>query len=187
MSSPDALRQHLDTLTTYLDIPGADLNAMLDVLIDDITTAVPSFLGLRLTVTAGAAGTTITTLHPDLARTTQASLLLPLHQITHAAPGDSLILYAAQPGAFTALATATRETFNLDGQIVLDPHLDTDADPLTPPVVSGADDPRLINNAIGVLIDHGYPTDHAHQELTRRARRHGTNLTTAAQKLLASL
>jgi len=184
MDTPDALRRHLDALTDYLEIPGADLHAMLEVLNDDITEAVPSFLGLTASITAGGIGTTLTTLDPQRARTAKASVLLPLHQITAAAPGDNMILYAAQPGAFTTLATATREAFNLDGHVILDQHLPTTSDTVTRQDVIDTQDPQLINIAIGVLIDQGHPPENAHQELTRRATHHNNNLTAAAKELL---
>ena len=188
MDPPDALRRHLNTLTTYLDIPGDDLHAILDVLIDDITEAVPSFLGLRLTITAGGGSTTIATLRPHQAPTAQASLLLPLEQFTReAVPGDGMVLFAAQPGAFTSLADAAREVFGLDGQVLLDQHLPISGDPVIRTDVDTTQDLRLINIAIGVLIDRGYPPDQARHELTRRAGGSQGGLTAAAQELLDSL
>ena len=44
------LTQQLGDLTITLDDPGTDLKAMLDVLSDDLTAAVPSYLGLTLTL-----------------------------------------------------------------------------------------------------------------------------------------
>ncbi len=188
MHTPDALRQHLDALTTYLDIPGADLNAILDVLLDDIVEAVPSFLGLRLTVTAGGGSTTIVTLGPHQATIVKASLLLPLQQfIDEAAPGDGMVLFAAQPGAFISLANATRELFGLDGQVLLDRHLPISGDPAIGTDGDTTEDLRLINIAIGVLMDRGYPPEQAHLELTRLAGGFHGSLAAAAQELLDSL
>ena len=44
------LSQQLGDLTLTLDDPGTDLKAILDVLCDDLTAAVPSFLGLTMTL-----------------------------------------------------------------------------------------------------------------------------------------
>ena len=44
MEFPASLRAQLSELTDALDDPGTDLQAILDVLIDDLTLAVPSFL-----------------------------------------------------------------------------------------------------------------------------------------------
>lgn len=188
MDPPDALRLYLNTLTTYLDMPGTDLSAILDVLIDDIAGAVPSFLGLRLTVTAGGGRTTIATAHRHPTTTAKASLLLPLEHLSpEAAPGDGMVLFAASPGAFAALAHATRRTFGLDGQIQVDEHL-PDACGAVIETDAGItdDDLRVINVAIGVLIDRGYPPERARGELGRRAGLRGT-LAGAARDLLDSL
>jgi hypothetical protein len=43
---------------------------------------------------------------------------------------------------------------------------------------------RVINQAIGVLIEHGRLPDEAHEELLRRAARHGLRLPCVATDLL---
>jgi hypothetical protein len=188
VSTPDALRQHLDSLTTFLDTPGVDLNAILDVLLDDITEAVPSFLGLELTITVGGASTTITTLPAQLAPGARASLMLPLTHLTDgAAPGDSLILFAEQPHSFTDLARVVRIKLVLDGTDLVDRHLPA---PGAEDGGTTADESlghRLINVGIGVLMDRGFPPQQAAQELARRAQGHGGDLAAAASELLESL
>lgn len=188
MSTPDALRQHLDILTAYLDTPGVDLNAILDVLLDDITEAVPSFLGLELTITVAGFSTTLTTLPAHLAPEARASLMLPLTHLTEgAAPDDSLILFAEHPRSFLDMARVVRTKLNLDDAGLVDRHL--------PPSVihdggtTAADfqDDRMINIGLGVLLDRGFPPEQAAAELARRARRHGGNLAAAAAELLDSL
>lgn len=187
MSTPDALRQHLDSLTTYLDTPGVDLNAILDVLLDDITEAVPSFLGLELTITVGGASSTITTLPAHVAPDARTSLMLPLTHLTDgAAPDDSLILFAGEPHSFMDLARVVRVRLDLDDVNLLDRHLPTGAQDGG----TTADESlghRLINVGIGVLMDRGFPPERAAQELARRAQGHGGNLAAAASELLESL
>ncbi len=156
------------------------------MLVDDIAEAVPSFLGLRLTIAAGG-GSTIATLQPHLASGVRASLLLPLTQWTEeATSGDGMVLFAAEPGAFTSLADAAREVFGLDGQVQLDQHLRFSGDSVIGTVADPEDDLRLINIAIGVLIDRGYAPWRAQLELTRRAGGLRGNLTAAARELLDS-
>ena len=46
MNFPASLSQQLSDLTDALDDPGTDLQAILALLVDDLTAAVPSFLGL---------------------------------------------------------------------------------------------------------------------------------------------
>ena len=50
MEFPASLSAQLSELTDALDDPGTDLQAILAVLIDDVTAAVPSFLGLIMTL-----------------------------------------------------------------------------------------------------------------------------------------
>lgn len=187
MVNPEFLRRHLDTLTTSLEIPGADLQAMLSVLIDDITTAVPSFLGLRMAITVGGVTTTFSTVDPDLSpEAAKASLLLPLAEMT-TVPTGTLILYAEQPGAFTSLAISTREAFQLDGHVVVDGHLSDEWHPTSQAVVGGSEDTSMINIAIGVLIDRGFPPDQASAELTRLAATHDESLAAASRRVLDNL
>lgn len=188
MSTPDALRQHLDILTGYVDTPGVDLNAILDVLLDDIAEAVPSFLGLELTITVSGSSTTITTLPAQLAADARTSLMLPLIHLTDgAAPGDSLVLFAGHPHSFTDLARVVRVKLDLDGADLLDRHLPAGADGDGGTTAEDFQDHRMINIGLGVLIDRGFPPEQAAQELARRALRHGGNLAAAAAELLESL
>ena len=53
MEFPAWLSAQLSELTEVLDDPATDLQAILAVLIDDVTVAVPSFLGLRMTLRGG--------------------------------------------------------------------------------------------------------------------------------------
>jgi hypothetical protein len=90
---------------------------MLDVLIDDLTTAVPSFIGLRMTVRTNETTVTIIAMDPQLTPTTRATLQLPLHQITGAAPmATVLLLYASEPRVFTELAALTRRVLTWSGR-----------------------------------------------------------------------
>jgi len=193
VTTPDERRRHLDTLTSFLEIPGADLNAMLDVLLDDLVEAIPSFLGLRLTVSVDGVGTTITTLGPEPATDAAASLLVPLQRLAPSAEaGGGLILFAAHPGAFADLANDFSDGPDDGGRLQLDGHLSTayrsdgDAEARPPGRAGRRPDPRMINIAIGVLIDQGLAPEQARQELARRARRHHGNLTAAAAEVLDS-
>ena len=50
MDRSGLMTQQLGDLTITLDDPGTDLKATLDVLSDDLTAAVPSYLGFTLTL-----------------------------------------------------------------------------------------------------------------------------------------
>ncbi len=179
-----ALSDDLAALTDALDVPGDDLQAMLEVLFDDLTAAVPSFIGLRMTVHANDTAVTLNAVDPRLAPTTRSTLLLPLHRITGAQPVATVLLYAAEPGGFTELAVLTRRVFDLDGEVVLDGHLPAVDDPPAPSGISGIDEAALVNRAIGVLIDQGCLPEQTHVELARRAAQHHTSVFTAASALL---
>jgi hypothetical protein len=181
-----ALSDDLAGLTDdALDVPGDDLQAMLEVLFGDLTAAVPSFIGLRMTVHADDTAVTLNAVEPQLAPTTRSTLLLPLHRITGAQPVATVLLYAAEPGGFTELAVLTRRVFDLDGEVVLDGHVPAVDDPPALPGIGDTNDATLINRAIGVLIDQGYPPEQTHAELAHRAAQHHTSVSTAASALLS--
>src|SRR6476661_7547300 len=68
MEFPASLSAQLSELTDALDDPGTDLQAILDVLIDDLTLAVPSFLGLTMTLRLAGAPVTLTAVDPATVR-----------------------------------------------------------------------------------------------------------------------
>ena len=123
MDFPRALSGQLSALTDALDDPGTDLQAVLAVLVDDLTVAVPSFLGLTMTLRLGG--------DPDHADRDRwgpgdhrgASLQLPLDQLAGAGPDSVVVFYAGSPGAFVDMAADTRRAYDLDGQVVVDGHL----------------------------------------------------------------
>ena len=50
METPRSLTDDLDALTEALDDPVLDLEAVLNVLTDDLSVAIPSYLGLSITL-----------------------------------------------------------------------------------------------------------------------------------------
>lgn len=181
MDIPQRLISHLDELTDALEIPGADLQAMLSVLIDDLTSAVPSFLGLTVIIGSSSGPVTIASTDLSHVRPVGSSLQLPLHLMAEVERGSVVVFYAAQPGAFADLAAATRRAFDLDGQVVIDQHL-TGVDPDEKPWAF--DEASVINRAIGVLIGRGQPPNEAHLTLARLAADQGITRAAAARGLL---
>ena len=181
MEFPHVLCDQLAELSEALAEPGTDLQAILAVLIDDITAAVPSFLGLTVTLHIDGRTVTITATDPDLAARANASIKLPLGPIA-GGPAGTIIFYAHDTGAFTDLATSTRRALNLHGQVVLDGHLHR-----IPTLGStNIHDTTTINRALGVLIARGYPPDQAAAELSRRAKHDGHTRARAAHEVLNS-
>ena len=182
MEFPASLSAQLSELTDALDDPGTDLQAILAVLIDDVTAAVPSFLGLRMTLRLAGEPVTLTAVDPGTVGTARSSLQLPLDPLAGAGPGSVVVFYARAADAFVELAADTRRVYGLDGQAQLDRHLPgrgTDID-----VVTDAAQAAVVHRAIGWLIDRGLSPEDAAGELRRRAAATGRTLSAAAQELL---
>jgi len=92
------------------------------VLVDDLTEAIPSLLGLNLTDHPGRRHG-----HPQHHRTgcagcRGASLHVPLDELTAAGLGSAITFYAARAVAFVDLAADIRYAYGLDRQVVVDGH-----------------------------------------------------------------
>lgn len=188
MDVPQELILHLSALTEALDEPGTDLQAMLAVLADDLRTAVPSFLGLVMTVTSDghADGVTLNSLPPRSADAIGSTLMVPLDLLGVSGPGGRVIFYAGRSGAFVDLAADTRFAFELDGQVVLDRHLPTPEHPIEQSGTSETTGSRTVNRAVGALISRGYTPEEAHRELHNHASRTGVSVFRAAEAILNS-
>lgn len=190
MEIPDNLVLHLAELSEALDDSGADLQAVLAVLVDDLRAAVPSFLGLRMTIMHrdGHApdGLTLNFLPPALAGDVASTLLMPLDQLGVSAPGSTVIFYAARSGAFVDLAADARFAYQLDGQVVVDGHLPTPDGPTIPSGIFGLAEASTINQAVGVLIAQGHTSERALLMLRERARESAIGLHQAARHVLNS-
>lgn len=187
MDIPDDLIAPLAELTGALNEDGADLQAMLAVLIDDLATAVPSFLGLTMTIPQGGNdrdGVTLNFLPPELADAVGTTLLVPLDALGVSGPGGTVVFYAARPGAFVDLAADTRLAYGLDGQVSLDQHLPSTDIPTGSSGVFGHTEASIINRAIGVLLGRGHTAEEARSVLHHRADRDGVPLHRVAQQLL---
>ena len=188
MQFPYALSRQLAALTDSVDEPGTDLQAVLVGLADDLMAAVPSFIGLRMTLHLDNWPITVTTIEAGQAAAAGASLQFPLDQLAGAGPDGTVVLYAGQAGAFVDLAADARRVRRLDGGVVVDGHLSCTDNPGAPgpPGASGLDESTVVNQAIGVLVDRGRLPDEAHEELLRRAAHVRQCVPDAARRLLAA-
>lgn len=203
-----ALTERLSVLTMSLDSPGADLQAVLDVLTDDLRAAIPSFLGLTVTLDQVGGPVTLTAVNLDLALAAEASLEIPLDAINGSATGGTMVCYARQSGSFVTLAETGRGC-RVDGRVLgrrsgpeagagTERHvrptrgirpgrqLPSGPDPAEPVGVSGLGDLTVVNRAIGVLISRGDSPAEAHVELLHRAARGALSLPDVARKVLRS-
>ena len=186
MKFPDTLTSLLNELTTALDDPGTDLQAILEVLIDDMSTVVSSFMGLTMTLPQDGFPVTLTAVETDLLPVSGASLELMLSPLPGVGVGSSVVFYARQPGAFVDLAADLRRVFGTAGGMVLDGHLPGASDPPHRAGVTGLVELGLVNRAVGVLITRGYTPSEAHSELRRRAADSRRSVLDAASDVLNS-
>ena len=179
-----ALAGDLGILTAALDEPGADVLHSLHRLGVDAQAAVPTFLGLSVTVAGSDPPFTFTIFEEGAADGVRTSLRLTLPGVGDgwASPSVDLILYAGTPGTFVDLtADLAWLTGRPPSDFVLDQHLSGPARPDTGTYLRTA---SVINQAIGVLIGRGYTPERAHRELDTQADSAGTDRHTTAQFIL---
>jgi hypothetical protein len=186
MISSAVLTAQLRVLTETLDDPGTDLSTILDVLVDDLSAAVPSFLGLQISLHLNGYPVVLTAIDPELALTAGSSLALPVDPPTDGQQGTA-VFYARNPGAFVDLAADTQRVHSPGCRIVLDGDLPSTSDPPPHhPGITGLADQRVINRAVGVLITRGDSPAEARTELHRRAVDTRCSLPTIARRVVAS-
>jgi hypothetical protein len=190
-----------------LDGNGLDdaLDASLAAFVVDIEAAVPSYLGIQLTILQTGHPVTLTRITPH--RTATTSLRIPLTVLgPRFDPESRVTFYAATAGAFVDLAADLSYALHLPtssdrytdtggsggderrhGQVDGDRRITLDADvPLRPLVsgVSGLSELSTIHRAIGVLIGHGHHPDHAGEILRCHASIEGLEPHSYAARLL---
>lgn len=167
MDPATALTPALAALTEALDDPDLDLEIMLDSVGRQVVTVVPSFLGLTITVHSSGIAVTVSTVSADAARSAGACLLLGLK--TSGANQDSVVFFAAAPGAFSGLIAATDPAEpRLSRVFVLDQHMPFIADLPHAVGIVGLDEFSAHNRAVGALIAEGCVLDPA---ISTRAHR----------------
>ncbi len=184
MENSPALVEGLTLLSDALDDPISDLQAVLSVLTDDLAAAIPTYLGLTVTLHVQDDSVIVSTLdtgHVDV----RASLLLPLSAVGASEATGSVAFYSGTCGAFIDLADDAKWIFNLDGPPVLDAHLPAAGS--DPGGIRGLTALSDLNQAVGVLIEDGHTPHDAHTELRRRAHRAGQSIPDAAARLLGTL
>jgi hypothetical protein len=183
-----ALAADLDILTAALDEPGADVLHTLHQLGVDAQAAVPTYLGLRVTVDGSDPPFTFTTLENGAAADdvrTSLRLTLPSVGNGRASTSLALTLYAGTPGTFVDLAADLAWlTGRPPSDFVLDQHLSVPDASDTGTYLRAT---SVINQAIGVLIGRGYTPRRAHQELDTQAHSAGIDRPTTAQFILDTL
>ena len=185
-----ALAATLALLTVALDDPGADVAASMAAFAAEAHAAIGSYLGLTVSISAGAGAAVTFTMLADSEQTPAicASLRMLLPDVASTGAdgvGAALILYAGRSGAFVDLAA---DLAWLTGReltdFVLDQQLQLPAQPDGTLALLTA---SLIDQAIGVLMGRGYTPDQARRELDADAARANTDRAGAAARILAAL
>ena len=188
MTISAALAADLGILTAALDEPGADVLHSLHQLGVDAQTAVPTYLGLSVTVDRNDPPFTFTTIADGAADNVRTSLrmTLPAHVSDgQASPSVALILYAETPGTFVDLtADLAWLTGRPPSDFALDQHLSV---PACSDDGTSLHTASVINQAIGVLIGRGYTPREAHSKLDTQAADARTDRYTTAQFILDTL
>lgn len=203
MILPTGLAAELALLTQALDLPGTDIAQTVTRLTTATRTAVGSYLGLSITITAEPAPFQLTVLEEGVVATDiGTSLLIPLStsETTMTPASAELTLYAATPGAFIDLAAdlsfitgRTSTEFAIDEYrntvtstiptgFPIDQHGNTSAS-TTPTGLASA---SIINQALGVLMGRGATPEQADHDLHQHAATAGIALLTAATLILAA-
>lgn len=188
MDITPALAADLATLSEALDATDGDITEALRQLVVDTKLAVHSYLGLTVTSDDARFPLTLVVMedsaHPaDIV----SSLMMPMSD--GSADGDgarlAVILYAGKRGAFVDLAAdLSWLTGRAHSDFALDQHLSLPAESVLDGRVQSA---SLINQAIGVLLGHGYTPERAEFEIEARAAAAGHSRSDAAGIILGNV
>ena len=182
MEIPGALLAELTALSAESTDPAFDLPGLVQALQDALLAAVPSSVGLSITIRVGLPAVTVTTLEGTA--TVGTSLQVPLTSLL-AEAGSAVVFYAGTPGALVDLAADLQWALHLPAEaMLLDQHLTpaSGADP-----IAGLPEMSVIHRAVGALLAQGRTPEAAAEDLRTSADRSGTSVLTAAGNLIRAL
>jgi hypothetical protein len=183
-----ALAADLGILTATLDEPGTDVAHSLRQLVADAAAAIPTYVGLSVTVDGSDPPFTFTTLTDGVTAgdvRTSLGMALPGVGDTCVAPTVVVVLYAGSPGTFVDLAADLAWlTIRPLRDFVLDQHL-----PGSDGMDTGTNlfEASVVNQAIGVLIGQGFTPRQADGQLDAQAANAGISRHAASCLILARL
>ncbi len=210
MDVPTILLRDLRELSSSIGVDDDAILSSLEALLSALQAAVPSCLGLSVTIN-GDAPIHLNTFRPtEDGEQVTSSLRLPLPALAPGfAAGSRIVFYATTPGAFVDLGAdveyALEHRFRAGAGADGDGHealagdgaggagrlarsgvvLDADLPPPTSRSgLSGLEELATINQAIGFLIAEGHDLDEARALLQQRAAAAGTDLHVYAAQLL---
>lgn len=182
MSTTESLASDLARLSQALGDPDVDLEVELQAFIAAAKLAVDSYLGMSLRIGAGVGQVNVSVYEHERGVTrVVTSLLIPPLASSGQERGATLTMYAARPGAFVDLAADLSYALGLDHSVL---KLDQDLEPDRAAVATDLDKHATINQAIGVLLDHGHTAETAAAELRRLAEIAASDLHTVAEEVV---
>lgn len=189
MQISPAVLADLALLSDALDDPDADIAQSLQRLAADTKDAVASYLGLTITITTSGGPVVISAFEdgtgPNDSRSSLTVELQPRSSMELIPPAPiTVVLYAANPGAFVDMAA---DLTWLGGGLIEYP-----LDLGLPPFVNSTPVQTVrglssINQAIGLLIAQGHTPEQARAHIDQIAAETGTDGPTAAGQLLGSI
>lgn len=174
------LAADLAGLTDALDDPATDLADLVGSLHEAFLVAVPSGLGLAMTIAVSPDQVTVTTLNGSAGRAA-TSLRVPLGGWTDLGPGSGVVFHAATGGALVDLAADLGWLLDLRDDVVLDGHLRPGD---RHQVRSGLREMSVVQQAVGLLIDRGRTPQSARDELEHASRETATPVHEVAAQVI---
>src|SRR6478672_2416011 len=182
MDIPAVLLAELAALSAEPSDPAVDLPGLMQALQDALFAAVPSGLGLSITIPVGLPAVTVTNLEGTA--TVKSSLCVPLPSLL-AESGSAVVFYAGTPGALVDLAADLQWALHLPAEAML---LDQDLTPASgADPIAGLPEMSIIHRALGALLAQGRTPDAAAHDLRTSADRFGTSVLTVAGDLIRAL
>lgn len=176
------LAVQLAILTEALGADGIDLEEHVKALLGDLAKAVPSAVGITVTIGADEQFTTITTI--DRTRAIAASLRVPLLPLKGIGAGSSVAFLAATPGAFVDLGADLAHALGVGPSGVI---LDGDLTLPDDSEAGGLEHASVFNRAVGVLVERGFTIETARGQLDRMATDLGGDVLAAAYTVLGEI
>jgi hypothetical protein len=170
-------------LSQALDEPDSDLESLLRDLGASCALAVSSCLGFSITLVVDGAAVSVTLLEQPLSyRYIVTSVTIPLTSLGGLSAGSEITLFAATPGGFVDLAADLSYALELHPRMAqFDRYLMPAAKETS---LTGLDNVKARNQAVGILLDQGYDLNEAGAELDRLARQERTTPEVVAVRLI---
>jgi len=178
-----SVRADLLALAAALDEPGGDLLSLLQDLGASCALAVTSCLGYSITLVVDSAAISVTLLdEPPKGRRIVTSMTIPLDSLAGVAAGSEITFHATNRGGLVDLAADLSYALGLSHHVARFYLRITPDAPGTS--ITGLDNAKSHNHALGILLDHGFDLDQARAELDRLARQARTTPDIAARRLI---